>query len=77
MERQQVKAKKEFKIGEVFQLGFIKLKAVKYDMDLHPCLYCFIGGLTSDCRVFKQLIGECIGLKRRDKTDVIFVNIEE
>lgn len=69
--------RKEFKVGEVFNCGLVKLKAVKYNIDSRPCLHCFIGGLTSDCRVFKQVIGECIALKREDNTDVIFVKVDE
>lgn len=69
--------KKEFKVGETFQIGFIRLKAEKPPKGVIACCHCFIGGLTSDCRVFKQVIGECSALKREDKTGVIFVKVEE
>lgn len=70
-------AKKEFKIDETFQLGFVKLKVDKYPKDVNPCCRCYISGLTTDCRIFKHVIGECIGKKREDKTDVVFVKVEE
>lgn len=69
--------KKEYKVGETFQLGFFKLRAEKPQKGVNPCRICFISELTSDCRVFKQVIGECSFKKREDKTDVIFVNTEE
>lgn len=68
---------KEYKINETFQLGFVRLKAEKPPKGVISCCHCFIGGITSDCRVFKQVIGECIGEKRKDKTDVIFVKVDE
>lgn len=68
--------RKEFKVGEVFKCGLVKLKAKKTNKVVHACRYCFISELTSDCRAFKQVLGECIGLKREDKTDVIFVKVE-
>lgn len=68
--------KKEFKVGEIFHCGLIKLKAKKTSKVIHPCCHCFISELTSDCRPFKQMVGECIGLKREDKTDVIFVKVK-
>ena len=70
-------AKTEFKVGETFQLGLIKLRAKKTGKGVNPCRRCFISELTSDCRVFKHVIGECIGLKREDRIDVIFVKVEE
>lgn len=62
---------KEFKIGEVFQFGFIKLKCVESTTkDCHGCVL----SCTSPCRKF---VGECAFYKRQDKKDVIFVEVKE
>lgn len=69
-------ANKHYEVGETFQLGFFKLKAEIPEKGAIPCRHCFMSELTSDCRVFKQVIGECSSKKREDKTDVIFVEVE-
>lgn len=72
-------AKKEYKIGEVFQCGLIKLKVEKAQNPRDPCRECFIGKLTgnSDCFCFEPIVGECTCYDREDKTSVVFVKVEE
>ena len=69
--------KTEFKIGDEFCLGLVKLRVEESDKKVHRCLQCFLGGLTSDCRAFRTLVGECSGPKREDGKDVFFVKVEE
>lgn len=64
----------EFKIGEVFQCGLVKLKVEKEDEN--SCLKCFFNG-TFLCGNMNQLIGSCYDDEREDKTDVVFVKVEE
>lgn len=65
--------KKEFQIGEVFQFGLLKLKCVK-PYDIHKrCSHCFL----VDCYQCMDIVGNCIHNIREDKTDVIFVKVEE
>lgn len=68
-------AKKEFKVGEVFQCGLVKLKCVKAEETI--CEGCF---LDDFCEFYSQrnaLIGYCDASSREDKTNVIFVKVEE
>lgn len=66
--------KKEFKLGEVFQCGHVKLKIEKSDF---ICGGCYFLGSSLDCRSINRLItGSCIKSERKDKTDVIFVKVE-
>lgn len=67
-------AKKEFKVGEVFQCGLIKLRVVKEDEN--SCLKCFFNK-TFLCGNMDQLIGSCSDVEREDETDVIFVKVED
>lgn len=68
-------AKKEFKVGEEFQCGLVKLKCTKSGFS---CDGCYFLGSSWDCRVINRLItGTCIKPEREDKTDVIFVKVEE
>lgn len=67
-------AKKEFKVGEVFQCGLVKLKCVKEN---HGCRGCL---LDEECDCYGQLrtiVGECSGITREDKTNVIFIKVED
>lgn len=66
--------KKEFKIGEVFQCGLVKLKCVKQEEELE-CNGCFF----EDYCTFDlgNVFGECASREREDKTDVIFAKVEE
>lgn len=64
-------AKKEFKIGETFQCGLIKLKVVESDVFCDDCYFRETG-----CINLKNILGLC-SLDREDKTNVIFVEVEE
>lgn len=66
-------AKKEFKIREVFQCGLVKLKCEKYKINGKgiSCNDCYFGW---EC---KDVAGECSAGSREDKTDVIFVKVED
>lgn len=69
-------AKKEFKIGEVFQCGLVKLKCQKmpnYCTPLRRCEFCY---LVPNIRC-NHLGGNCSSHTREDKTDVIFVEVKE
>lgn len=69
--------KKEFKVEEVFQCGLIKLK-VKIGEPFFLCRGCYCGEMANhNCDVFKDIVGECMSESREDKTDVIFVKVEE
>lgn len=69
-------SKKEFKVGEVFQCGLIKLK-VEIGDRFYLCKGCYCGETTHECEVFKVIVGECMSESREDKADVIFVKVEE
>lgn len=68
-------AKKEFKVGEVFQLGLVKLRVEKSYMGF--CKGCFFRSSFYDCNSIETLTGECHHDEREDKTDVIFVKMED
>lgn len=71
-------SKKEFKVGEVFQCGLIKLKCVERKFGASRCNGCFFDekDFICVCKNVKDITGECGG-KREDETDVIFVKVEE
>lgn len=68
--------KKEFKVGEVFQCGLIKLKVEKV-----RCIASWCDGCFFHFRCFKQIVrtiaGPCIRTDREDKTDVVFKKVED
>lgn len=65
--------KKEFKVGEVFTCGLVKLKCVK-SKEKGRCTGCFF----LDCaNCDTEIIGNCIAALREDKTNVMFVKVEE
>lgn len=69
-------AKKEFEVGEVFQCGLAMLKCVEAtDTGVLSCTGCSLKELCNEC--IEDLIGECKKTHREDKTDVIFVSVEE
>lgn len=70
-----LKAKKEFKIGEVFQCGLVKLKVVKQEK-FGTCTGCALDGLEY-CSAVQEFIGSCYHADREDKTDIVFVKVEE
>lgn len=68
-------AKKEFKIGEVFQCGLVKLKCVKAKDEKHPCCGCILD--TCNCLKFEEFVGPCQDCIREDKTNVIFIKVND
>lgn len=66
--------KTEYKVGEVFQCGIVKLKCVKSDVTCNGCFFYKIMSSGDDC---KLLVGECNDIYREDETDVIFVKLED
>lgn len=68
-------AKKEFKIGEVFQCGLVKLKCVIYEEDTFPCDGCYFDNGDISCSDVN--VGSCCSLNRTDGINVIFVKVEE
>lgn len=68
--------KKEFKIGEVFQCGLVKLRCEK---DQGLCFGCAFNDKNNLllCEELIFVTGNCSSEKRDDKTDVIFVKVEE
>ena len=67
--------KKEFKVGETFQCGLVKLRVVKSEKT-GTCTGCDLLGLEY-CTAVQEFIGSCYRGDREDKTDVIFVKVEE
>lgn len=68
-------AKKEFKVGEVFQCGLVKLRVVKPEK-VGTCTGCDLLGLEY-CTAVQEFIGSCYHGDREDKNDVIFVKVDE
>lgn len=71
-------AKKEFKIGEVFQCGLVKLKCcedVIYRTE--RCEKCFFNYYGECADRFANIAGNCSHLNREDKTNVIFIKVEK
>lgn len=66
--------KKEYKIGETFQCGLVKLKCKKAINGCVGCFLCDIITFQDDCKI---LVGECDKRMREDKQDVIFVKVED
>lgn len=71
--------KKEFAIGETFQYGLAKLKCVKapYKYQSDNCYQCALYYGWEDMCLRQGFVGECDGIEREDKTDVIFVKVED
>lgn len=67
--------KKEYKIGEVFQFGRIKLKCEKYKNKKSPCFGCTFE--HCNCLYAQYFTGPCQDSIREDKTDVIFVEVKD
>ena len=68
-------AKKEFKIGEVFQCGLVKLKVEK--SGIGECKDCFFGCSLFNCELIAIFTGPCAIHEREDKESVIFKKVEE
>lgn len=67
----------EIKIGEVFQVGRVKLKCVE-DFDDERCDNCTfyeLGGVI--CAFLSNYGIECDKKDRKDHTQVVFIKIEE
>lgn len=65
--------KKEFKVGEEFQFGIIKLKCIKSN---GSCLGCFFNKLAhTECTI--KTIGHCSIVYRSDGENVIFSEVKE
>lgn len=69
--------KTEFKIGEVFKLGLMKIRAEKR-YDKMGCRECYFYEFCCDCEEeFRyNIIGSCDGRERKDGTDVIFKEVK-
>lgn len=67
-------AKKNFKIGETFQFGLIRLKCE--EAKENDCTSCYMFKFPNACKEFRECIGCCLKEMREDKTDVIFVKVE-
>lgn len=71
---------KEFKVGEVFQFGLIKLKVEKANYGVlkdYKCNGCEFECLSCDFYFYDSYIGQCNAGLREDKTDVIFKKVED
>lgn len=66
-------SKKEFKLDEEFQFGLLRLKCVRTEK-YGRCYGCYFGNVLR-CSV--REVGECESEKREDKTDVMFINVEQ
>lgn len=67
--------KKEFKIGEEFQLGLKRLRV----LEGYTCEYCFFNRYCGyiDYTYTDNTVGGCEPYEREDKRSVIFKEIEE
>ena len=63
---------KEFKIGEIAQFGFLKLKCVKAK-NRGYCTGCYFESVP--CKT--EMVGNCHHVVREDKQSIIFVKVEE
>lgn len=70
--------KKEFKVGEVFQCGLLNLKCVEYKGGAADrCDECVFDDNGECIDRFDNIVGKCSHLNREDKTNVIFVKVED
>lgn len=73
MRRRKKMKKKEFKIGEEFQLGLLRLKCIKTDDTYKQCDQCFLG----ECWQCSDIAGDCMSSIREDKQNVVFVKVDD
>ena len=66
----------EYKVGEEFQFGRIKLRVESCDNPMN-CENCFFQRNRDCCDRLINVIGECCSLGREDETSVKFVKVEE
>lgn len=62
--------KKEFKVGEVFDAGLVRLKCVEED----SCEGCIFNYFT--CGAVDVIAGPCSHAEREDNRDVIFIKAD-
>lgn len=67
---------KEFKVGETFQCGLVKLRVEKVRCVASWCDGCFFHFRCLKVTV-RTIAGPCTRTHREDKTDVVFVKVEE
>lgn len=67
--------KKEFKVGEVFHLGFHKVKVVESSV-YNNCRTCIMNEYNM-CSKIEYICGSCYASEREDETDVVFVKVKE
>lgn len=65
---------KEFKVGEVFQCGLVKLRC---EEDQGVCKGCVFNNNNLLCEELIFLTGHCYSENREDNKNVIFVKVEE
>lgn len=70
-------SKKEFKVGEVFQCGILKMRVEpsKHPKSCEGCFFWEDNFLKCD-DIIETIVGKC-DKSRQDKTDVIFVKVED
>lgn len=66
----------EYKVGEVFQCGLIKLRCEESRIIGSCCEGCFFHFYCFK-ETTRNIAGPCARTQRKDKTDVIFVKVEE
>lgn len=73
--------KKEFKVGEVFQCGLVKLKVIedKNQLDCSDCDRCFFADCcdVSGLHISEHIASSCIASERIDGKNVSFVKVED
>lgn len=71
--------KNEFEVGEVFQVGLIKMKCVeqKRESGKHMCKGCILVHRECEDELYEMIFGTCIDSERSDGKDVIFVEVKE
>lgn len=68
-------AEKEFKIGQTFQCGLVKLKCIE-NKTCNGCYLEYICESISSIRI-RHIVGACSCSSRSDNKSVIFVKVEE
>ena len=66
----------EYKVGEEFQFGRIKLRVELCNNPMN-CENCFFYKNRENCDIVIDAIGECSSLGREDEQSVKFVKVEE
>lgn len=65
--------KKEMKVGEEIQCGFITIKCILEKNN--PCACCYF--IDTDCSTINNMLGECVGRLRSDGNDVCFQKVNK